>query len=105
MARFGKMESIAWRAARQTGRQGGRPTLEIAARAADRIGVDDDARITEGHVLVTHGCHDGLIVDARVGHGDAELDKGRNSAALELQHRRRLTEEYGFGEISPTWIC
>ena len=47
---------------------------------------------------------DGLIVDAGIGHADAELDEGGNRPPLEVEHRRGLPQHVGLGEVSAARI-
>ena len=46
--------AVARRAAGQPGGQRRGPALEVAARAHDAVGVDDDAGVAEGQVLAAH---------------------------------------------------
>ena len=47
---------------------------------------------------------DGLVVDAGVGHRDAELDEGRDRAPLQVEHRGGLAEHAGFREVGAARI-
>src|SRR5262249_11421999 len=47
----------------------------------------------------TYRCLYGLIIDAGIRHGDAELDEGLDRAPLEVEHRGSLPQHAGLGEI------
>src|SRR5262249_55756153 len=87
-----KMKAVARRAAGEPGAERRRAALEIRARAAHAVGIDDDAGIAVGDVLAAHRRHDGLIVDAGVGHQHAERLERGDRAALAREHPVLLPE-------------
>ena len=76
----------------QAGRKRRRAALEVRPRAAHRVAVDHDPRVTVGDVVSRHRWHDGLVVDAGVGHQDAHPGAGGDDAALEPGHLLALSE-------------
>src|SRR5262245_53670019 len=99
------MEAVAWRASSETGCKGRRPSFKVVARAANRIGIDNDARIAIGNVLIACWRLNSLIVDASVSHDDAKFHKGINRALLQAEHRRSLAKKLCLGKIGTARIC
>ena len=87
-----EMIAVARRVARERGGERGRSALEVRARAEHAVRIDRRTRIAEGNVLTEHRRNDRLIVDAGVGHHEAERFEGRRRAALEIGHGLGLTE-------------
>jgi hypothetical protein len=73
-------------------------------RAAYRVGIDHRAGVAKCDVLVAGRCLNGLIVDASIGHHDAQFYQGGNGALFQIEHRRGLTQKRGLGKISAPWI-
>src|SRR6266571_8926988 len=94
-----EMIAVTRRAPGEAGTQGRRPTLEIRTRAAHAVAIDHDAGIAVGHVLAAHRRHDRLIIDAGIGHQDAERLEGGNRAALEIEHPRLLLQSLRLRKI------
>ena len=86
----GQVKAIARCAPGEPGGQRRRPTLEIGARAAHSVRIDDHTGVAVSDVLAAHRRHDGLVVDAGIGHENAERLEGGDGAALEVQHPRRV---------------
>ena len=99
-----EMIAVARRAAGQSRAQRRRPALEIGARAAHAVGVDHHAGVAIGAMLAAHRRHDGLVVDAGVGHQHAERLEGRDGAAFELEHPGLVLELVRGGEIGAARI-
>src|SRR6267378_761735 len=59
-----KMKTIARRATRKACGQRRRPALEVGARAANRVGIDNHPGVAKGDVLVASWSLNGLIVYA-----------------------------------------
>ena len=78
-----EVAAVARRASGQPGADGRRPALEVAARAAYAVGVDDHPGVAEGRVLAEHRRGDGLVVDAGVGHEDAQRAHGVDGPLLQ----------------------
>jgi hypothetical protein len=95
--------AVARRATGEPGRERRRAAFEVGTRA-DRVRVDDDARITKRHMLASCCGEDRLIVDAGVRHADAEPRKGFDGTALEFDHPFGLTEIGSLGEIGAARI-
>src|SRR5581483_11552830 len=99
-----EVKAVARRAPGQSRRQRRRAALEVGARAAHRIGIDHDAGVAERTVLVAGRGLDGLVVDAGVGHGDAELLEGGDGAPFEIEHRVGLSKQVRMREIGASGI-
>ncbi len=91
--------AVARRAAGERGGERRGTALEVGARAEHAVGVDRRARIAERDVLAEHRRDDRLIVDAGVGHHEAERLEGGGGAALEVGHRLGLAEALVGGEV------
>ncbi len=99
-----QMEAVARRPSRQARGQRRRPALEIRSRPADRVRINHHASVAKGRVLVARRRLDGLVVDAGVGHRDAQpLERG-NRAPFEIEHRPRLAQPIGVREIGAARI-
>src|SRR5581483_1008829 len=99
-----EMITVARSPSGQSGAERRRAALEIRARAAHAIGIDHDAGVAIGAMLPTHRRHDGLIIDAGVGHQHAERLEGGNRPALEVDHPRLLLEPHRGSEIGAARI-
>jgi hypothetical protein len=55
-------------------------------------------------MLAAHRRHDGLIVDAGVGHQNAERFEGHDRASFEVEHPCRLPEPVGRRKIGAARI-
>jgi hypothetical protein len=55
-------------------------------------------------MLVARRRLNGLIVDAGIGHGDAELDESGDRPPFEIEHRRGLAQQIGIGKIGAARI-
>src|SRR5260370_38897207 len=93
------MVAVARGTAGERGGERGRPALKMRARAVYAVAVDDDAGVTVGDVLAGNGRHDGLVIDAGVGHQHAERFERGNCAPLELEHPRLLLELMRGGKV------
>ena len=102
---FVEVKAVARRASGEAGRQRRGAALVVRACAADRVGVDDDAGVAEGHVLAARGRLDRLVIDAGVGEHDAQASEGRDGPALELEAPRGLLEHARLREIRSTRVC
>src|SRR5262249_32945453 len=91
-ALFVEVKAVTRGASGQTGRERRRAAFEIRQRTAHRVGVDDDSGVAERDMLMTYRRLYGLIIDARIRHGDADLDEGRNGPPLEVEHRASLPQ-------------
>ena len=78
-----EVAAVARRAPGQPGADGRGSALEVAARAAYAVGVDDHPGVAEGGVLAEHRRGDGLVVDAGVGHEDAQRAHGVDGPLLQ----------------------
>src|SRR5207244_9876984 len=78
--------------------------LEIRTRPADRVGIDHDAGVAERRVLVAGRRLDGLVVDAGVGHGDAEFLEGGDGTPLQIEHPCGMAEQMRLGKVSAARI-
>ena len=78
-----EVAAVARRASGQRGADGRGAALEVAARPAHAVGVDDHAGIAEGRVLAEHRRGDGLVAAAGVGHQDPEGTHGVDGAPLQ----------------------
>ena len=78
-----EVAAVARRASGQSGADGGGSALEVAARAAYAVRVDDHPGVAEGGVFAEYRRGDGLVVDAGVGHEDAQRAHGVDGALLE----------------------
>ena len=94
-----EMVAIARRAACEPCAQCRRPALEVRARAAHAVGIDHDARVAIGAMLAAHRRHDGLVIDAGVGHQHAERLEGGDGALLEIEHPRLMLQLVRGGEV------
>src|ERR1043166_252071 len=101
---FREVETVARRAPGKTGSQRRWTTLEVGARTANGIRIDDHTRVAERDMLIARRGLDGLVVDASVGHGHAEADEGVDRAPLQAQHRRRVAQEGCFREVGAAGI-
>ena len=81
------MKSITRHAPGECGRQCARSAFEIGARTHYRIGVDARTGVTESEMLALDRRRNGLIVDAGVGHQDAERAEGLVGAAFQFDKR------------------
>src|ERR1700731_2749783 len=72
-AHFRKVKAVSRRSPGDARCQRGGPALEIRSCAANRIRIDHHAGVAEGNVFITRRSLNGLIIDAGIGHGDAEL--------------------------------
>src|SRR5580692_257720 len=99
------MEAVARRAAGKAGRQGRRPSLKVGARTAYRVGIDDHTSVAKGDMLIARRRLNGLVIDARISHDNAQFHEGGNGALFEIEHRRGLSQESGLGKISSSRVC
>ena len=99
-----QVKAVARRAPGEAGGHGGRPALEIRACPAHRVRIDHHAGVAERHRLAARGRLDGLVVDAGVGHQDAEARERGDGAALELQHPARVLQHRGLREVGAARI-
>src|SRR5512132_4060912 len=89
---FLEVVAVARRARGQRRGERGGAALEIRARPAHAVAVDHDPGVAVGDVLAGDRRHDGLIIDAGVGHQHAERLERGDGAAFELEHPRLLLE-------------
>jgi hypothetical protein len=87
-----EVQSVARRAPAEAGRQRRRPALEVGIGAEHAVAVNHHAGVAEGEVLAAHRRHDGLVVDAGIGHHDAERFEGVDRSPLERGHGVGLFE-------------
>ncbi len=66
-----QMATLARHPAGERRRQRRRPAFEVAARAANAVGINGGARVTERQVLAMHWWQVRLIVDAGISHENA----------------------------------
>src|SRR5262249_3330652 len=100
-----KMKTVAWRASSETGCKGRRSSFKVGARAADRIRIDNDARIAICNVLIACWRLNSLIVDASVSHHDAKFYKSVNQALFQAEHCGSLAKKLCLGKIGAARIC
>ncbi len=94
-----QMVAVARRAARQPAGQRGGAALEIEARTDQVVGVDYYGGIVVGHLLAADRRHDGLVVDAGVGHQHAQRLERGNGAAFQIERPGLLLQPRGGGKI------
>lgn len=86
------MKAVARHAAGERSGERRRAAFVVAARAADRVGVDDRAGVTEREVLAAHRRQDALVVDAGVGEEDAKRRHGVRRTPLERHQLAGLAD-------------
>ena len=97
---FIEMQAIAWGAPGQAGGKGGWATLKIGPRTTNAVGIDHHTGIAIGKVITTHRRHNRLIINAGVGHHDADGLAGGDKAAFKCRHFLGLAKRLIMREIN-----
>ncbi len=99
-----EVQAVTRRAPGEPGGERRRAALEVRVGAEHAVAVDHDAGVAEGEVLAAHRRHDRLVIDAGIGHQDAERLEGVDRALLERGHLVGLAQALVVTEIDAARI-